>query len=120
SATPSMTPTMLAFAPSVCVRKIGRTGYSISAEMSAKRLAAARRKVFAESPEKYFLREVIASGMSKTSMRDAASAWRQFCYRFPQEEHHGGIMSIQVSSEAFAPDEVIPSRFTADGQNVSP
>ena len=29
-------------------------------------------------------------------------------------------MSIQISSEAFAPDEMIPSKFTADGQNISP
>jgi Raf kinase inhibitor-like YbhB/YbcL family protein len=30
------------------------------------------------------------------------------------------IMSIQVTSEAFAPDATIPSKFTADGQDVSP
>ena len=29
-------------------------------------------------------------------------------------------MSIQVTSEAFAAEEMIPSKFTADGQNVSP
>jgi Raf kinase inhibitor-like YbhB/YbcL family protein len=29
-------------------------------------------------------------------------------------------MSIEISSEAFAPDETIPTKFTADGQNVSP
>jgi hypothetical protein len=46
------------------VRKIGKTGYSISVEVSANRLARASRKVFAESPETYFLREEIAAPMA--------------------------------------------------------
>jgi Raf kinase inhibitor-like YbhB/YbcL family protein len=29
-------------------------------------------------------------------------------------------MSIEVSSDAFAPDDAIPSKFTADGENISP
>jgi Raf kinase inhibitor-like YbhB/YbcL family protein len=30
------------------------------------------------------------------------------------------MMSVQVTSEAFAPAQSIPSKFTADGRNVSP
>jgi hypothetical protein len=51
-ATPSTKPTMLPFAWSACVRKIGNTGESISVDISANKLPMATRNVFFESPEK--------------------------------------------------------------------
>src|SRR5437016_12853429 len=53
---PSTTPTTLPLAWSTCVRKIGRMGQSISEEISANRLAAARRTVFLEVPAGYRVR----------------------------------------------------------------
>ena len=29
-------------------------------------------------------------------------------------------MSIEITSRDFAPDDMIPSKFTADGENISP
>jgi hypothetical protein len=49
---PSTRPTTLPLVCSVWVRKIGKTGYSISDEMSANKLVNARRTVFLESPAK--------------------------------------------------------------------
>ena len=49
-AIPSTRPTMLPFAFSAWVRKIGNTGVSISVDMSANRLLAVTRKVFFERP----------------------------------------------------------------------
>jgi hypothetical protein len=46
---------MLTRTPRLWVRKTGKTGYSISVEMSANRLARASKKVFVERPEKYLL-----------------------------------------------------------------
>ena len=46
---------MLPLAFSVCVRKIGRTGYSISVEISENRLAKVKRNVVLDSPAKYRL-----------------------------------------------------------------
>jgi hypothetical protein len=46
---------MLPLAFSVCVRNTGNTGYSISVEVSANKLAKARRNEFLERPAKYRL-----------------------------------------------------------------
>src|SRR5262249_29843172 len=48
---PSMRPTMVPSAPSVWVRNVGSTGYCISVDTSAKKLANANKNVFSESPE---------------------------------------------------------------------
>ena len=51
-ARPWMRPTAAPLACSVCVRNTGSTGYSISVEMSANRLAQANHTVFFDTPEK--------------------------------------------------------------------
>jgi hypothetical protein len=50
---------MVGFAPSVSVRKTGRTGYNISVETSANKLAKASRYVFLDKPENALRRAAI-------------------------------------------------------------
>src|SRR5262245_6873949 len=91
---PSMRPTMVPSAPSVWVRNVGSTGYCISVEISAKKLANANKNVLSESPENRVCEAVCGVVFIPCA---AAGEWHPICGFGAASQHPEIGRSAQAS-----------------------